>query len=1252
MLRFKRCTNDPVDLQTQYALFSECLIKRGYPKNEIKTVMQEVTAKQRNDKLMVKPKSVLQSPPLVFSTVFSRQTSHIKNNILKQWDKLKDDEEAKLLFDKRPLFAFRRHKNLKDTVTSATLGRTVTSKYGNGFHPEDTTTYKFDHDVNPKGTQTYKYNNAVISEPVEDGHTKKKARQTATNTYDDGLYPQHIITSNSDHVVSSRQTEAYTYDDGLYLDRTITPNSDHMVSSGETTGYTYDDGFHTDGYDNRVYPVSYAGLKYVHAVYAKRTSKYGNSLHPERVDTSNVYHGVYPNEATSSNNGKSLNVKRTSTYNYDHDVYTEGTVTYIIDPAVTGVVHLQDQSRRPTTNKSSALGIHLKRNKRFMSGYGVYPEQTTTSIFDDSVLQEWTTRYNYNHRVYPKGTRTSKYGHGVYPDGTTEHLYDNGVTTEPDISVDPKEKTKTGTQMPCEIINITDTVSPSARGRVHHVEKFSRMFWIWFDDSNYISVFLSKNCTERMPEPFTYVNGRELQEMLQDCRNGTVIQRYDNYVYPGRTITSKYGNVFYPEGTTTYKFDHGVNPKWTTIAKYGKVFHPEDTTTYKFDHGANLGRTTAKYDKGFHSEGTTTYKFDNGVYPERTQTYKYRSRLKMNILRRRQVRQAATNTYDDSLYPERTTTSNSDHVVSSGHTAANTYDDDQTVAYTYDDGLYPERTTTSKSDHVVSSEQTVAYTYDDGLYLERTTTPNSDHVVSSGHTAANTYDDGLYQERTSASNSDHMVSPGQTAAYTYDDGLYPERTTTSNTDHVVSSGQTVAYTYEDGLYPERTTTSKSDHVVSSEQTVAYTYDDGLYLERTTTSNSDHVVSSGQTAANTWRTTTNKYDLGIHLQRNKRFMSGYGVYPEQTTKSIFDDSVLQEWTTRYNYDHNVYPKGTKTSKYGYGVNPDGTTEHLYDNGVTTEPDISEDPGEKTKLGRQMTCDIINITDTVSPSARGRVQHVEKSSCMFWIWFDDSNYISVVLSKNCTHFMPEPFRYVSGRDLQDFLQDCRNGTVIQRLLCIPSVTYNISLVNGVIPYFSGVRIFFADGINNCTELFNKFVESKNSVLSNAHVNTFITNSSNCWQYAFFTNQIIIDVKLNEIRNGSGRIILGYMYMTIDSLYQKSVWFILKHQSCRELLYQYAYWNVKMFDDRAILSIDNINAFSHENNCFDVRFPCPFPLFDMKTALPDYTTSYVKIVIAVEITIVNSVFYLYFCKKRTEHLSSFFCRFWLFLILLPCC
>lgn len=107
-----RYTNDPVDLQTQNVLFSGLPIKRGYTKNEMKTVIREVTAKQRNETLVVKPLSVLQSPSVILSTVFSRQKSYIKNNILKHSDKLKDDDEAKLLFDnKRP----ERHSNIRNS---------------------------------------------------------------------------------------------------------------------------------------------------------------------------------------------------------------------------------------------------------------------------------------------------------------------------------------------------------------------------------------------------------------------------------------------------------------------------------------------------------------------------------------------------------------------------------------------------------------------------------------------------------------------------------------------------------------------------------------------------------------------------------------------------------------------------------------------------------------------------------------------------------------------------------------------------------------------------------------------------------------------------------------------------------------------------------------------------------------------------------------------------------------------------------
>ncbi|CAC5398597.1 unnamed protein product [Mytilus coruscus] len=84
-----RCTNDPVDLQTKYALFSERLIKRGYPKNEIKTVIQEVTAKQRNDTLMVKPKSVLQVASLdIHYSVFKTEITH-KEQYLKTRGQIK-----------------------------------------------------------------------------------------------------------------------------------------------------------------------------------------------------------------------------------------------------------------------------------------------------------------------------------------------------------------------------------------------------------------------------------------------------------------------------------------------------------------------------------------------------------------------------------------------------------------------------------------------------------------------------------------------------------------------------------------------------------------------------------------------------------------------------------------------------------------------------------------------------------------------------------------------------------------------------------------------------------------------------------------------------------------------------------------------------------------------------------------------------------------------------------------------------------
>ena len=91
------------------------------PPKFINNIKSEVAHIPRDDIIKSKHKQGNNSPPLVFSTVFSKHIKGLRKTILKHWQTLMKDDEAKLLFDKHPLFAFRRHRNLKDILTSATL---------------------------------------------------------------------------------------------------------------------------------------------------------------------------------------------------------------------------------------------------------------------------------------------------------------------------------------------------------------------------------------------------------------------------------------------------------------------------------------------------------------------------------------------------------------------------------------------------------------------------------------------------------------------------------------------------------------------------------------------------------------------------------------------------------------------------------------------------------------------------------------------------------------------------------------------------------------------------------------------------------------------------------------------------------------------------------------------------------------------------------------------------------------------------
>ncbi|CAC5403480.1 unnamed protein product [Mytilus coruscus] len=232
------------------------------------------------------------------------------------------------------------------------------------------------------------------------------------------------------------------------------------------------------------------------------------------------------------------------------------------------------------------------------------------------------------------------------------------------------------------------------------------------------------------------------------------------------------------------------------------------------------------------------------------------------------------------------------------------------------------------------------------------------------------------------------------------------------------------------------------------------------------------------------------------------------------------------------------------------------------------------------------------------------------------------VEVAVSMNSSRLLQESTSFWSATYLKDLYQDCQNETLIQKLLWNPYLTYNISFIDDIIPYFSDVRIDFTDGINNCTYCFKEFIKAKNNILTNDDIYHFMSHNSTCWEYAFFNNQFCVTL---------------YKYDNGFALYHKKsnypIHFTLHHPSCREEFIQYVDLSGlhTTSTDTFILNIDNLNNFSQENNCFDILFPCPSPEYnDMIFAIPDATTTYVQLAIAVEVILVNTFVFLIFQQK----------------------
>ena len=97
---------------------------RGCPHDLITRARLRVEGKQRADLLVTTPGSnptAVDQPPLVTFITYHPKNIAVCNILLRNHTILRDDDSTMVTFDKPPLKAFRRAKNLKDLVVHSSL---------------------------------------------------------------------------------------------------------------------------------------------------------------------------------------------------------------------------------------------------------------------------------------------------------------------------------------------------------------------------------------------------------------------------------------------------------------------------------------------------------------------------------------------------------------------------------------------------------------------------------------------------------------------------------------------------------------------------------------------------------------------------------------------------------------------------------------------------------------------------------------------------------------------------------------------------------------------------------------------------------------------------------------------------------------------------------------------------------------------------------------------------------------------------
>ncbi|VDI73168.1 peptide-methionine (R)-S-oxide reductase [Mytilus galloprovincialis] len=109
------------DIEEQVQLFREKLQKRGYVANEIDPIITTTMKRTRESTLRYITRNKGKSPPLCFITKFNPRVKQLGKTLRKHWHLISNDGTANQLFQKPPIIAYQKHKNLKEYLTSSKL---------------------------------------------------------------------------------------------------------------------------------------------------------------------------------------------------------------------------------------------------------------------------------------------------------------------------------------------------------------------------------------------------------------------------------------------------------------------------------------------------------------------------------------------------------------------------------------------------------------------------------------------------------------------------------------------------------------------------------------------------------------------------------------------------------------------------------------------------------------------------------------------------------------------------------------------------------------------------------------------------------------------------------------------------------------------------------------------------------------------------------------------------------------------------